>query len=181
MSFKCLDIVSDGGPQFSCRVGVTASLSSGFHPQSNGQTERVNQELEAILRSLVAENPLSWSSPLPWAKYHTTPFSHPLLGFHHSNASLGTSHPCFQTRRAMLLCLQPCTSSGGAGGPERGCVKRFFVPPNGTRSRPTVKGDLLPTSGWDRGSGCPPGTFLYWWSLVSLLCALLGSSRSFVG
>ena len=75
------DIVSDRGPQFSSRVwrafckliGATASLTSGFHPQSNGQTERVNQELEASLRSLVADNPSSWSSRLPWAEYaHNT-------------------------------------------------------------------------------------------------------------
>ena len=41
-----VDVVSDKGPQFSsvfwrefCRLlGATASLSSGYHPQSNGQT-----------------------------------------------------------------------------------------------------------------------------------------------
>lgn len=45
-----LDIVSDRGLQFISLVwkaftkalGSTASLSSGVHPQSNGQTERVN-------------------------------------------------------------------------------------------------------------------------------------------
>ena len=75
------DIVSDRGPQFSSRVwrafckiiGATASLSSGFHPQSNGQTERMNQELETTLRALVADNASSWSSCLPWAEYaHNT-------------------------------------------------------------------------------------------------------------
>ncbi len=47
------DIVSDRGPQFVsqfwrefCRqIGATVSLSSGFHPQTNGQAERVNQIL----------------------------------------------------------------------------------------------------------------------------------------
>ena len=46
------DMVSDCGPQFSSRfskafsplIGSSASVSSGFHPQPNGQTERVNQE-----------------------------------------------------------------------------------------------------------------------------------------
>ncbi|KAM9825158.1 uncharacterized protein ACBT44_005959 [Syngnathus typhle] len=46
-------IVSDRGPQFAstfwaefCRLlGATASLSLGFHSQSNGQAERLNQEL----------------------------------------------------------------------------------------------------------------------------------------
>ncbi len=48
------DVVSDRGPQFVskfwsefCRLlGATVSLSSGYHPQSNGQTERANQDLD---------------------------------------------------------------------------------------------------------------------------------------
>ncbi|KAI3356406.1 hypothetical protein L3Q82_017214 [Scortum barcoo] len=35
--------------EFCVLVGASASLSSGFHPQSNGQTERMNQELETAL------------------------------------------------------------------------------------------------------------------------------------
>ncbi len=43
-----MDVVSDRGPQFVSKfwrefcklLGATVSLSSGFHPQSNGQTER---------------------------------------------------------------------------------------------------------------------------------------------
>ncbi len=50
------DVVSDRGPQFIskfwrefCRLlGASVSLSSGFHPQSNGQTERANQDLEWV-------------------------------------------------------------------------------------------------------------------------------------
>uniref|UniRef100_A0AAY5KAD2 Integrase catalytic domain-containing protein n=1 Tax=Esox lucius TaxID=8010 RepID=A0AAY5KAD2_ESOLU len=46
------NIVSDRGPQFTSAVwkvfcaaiGATVSLSSGFHPQTNGQAERVNQK-----------------------------------------------------------------------------------------------------------------------------------------
>ena len=64
------DIVLDRDPQFNSRVwqvfcrliGATASLSSGFHPQSNEETERVNQELEATLRGLALDNASSWSS-----------------------------------------------------------------------------------------------------------------------
>lgn len=55
-----MDVVSDRGPQFVskfwrefCRLlGASVSLSSGFHPQSNGQTERANQDLERVLRCL---------------------------------------------------------------------------------------------------------------------------------
>ncbi|KAK3563236.1 hypothetical protein QTP86_018284 [Hemibagrus guttatus] len=53
------DIVSDRGSQFTSRVwrslcellGISISLNSGYHPQSNGQTERLNQEIGRFLRS----------------------------------------------------------------------------------------------------------------------------------
>lgn len=52
-----VDVVSDQGPQFSSQVwkafcralGTTVSLSSGYHPQTNGQTARANQDLETAL------------------------------------------------------------------------------------------------------------------------------------
>lgn len=67
------DIVSDRGPQFVSQLwksfcqslGTSVSLSSGFHPQTNGQTERANQDLEAALRCVASRNPTSWSSYLP--------------------------------------------------------------------------------------------------------------------
>ncbi|KAI3363972.1 hypothetical protein L3Q82_001570 [Scortum barcoo] len=40
------------------------SLSSGYHPQSNGQTERANQSLETALRCVAARNLASWSTQL---------------------------------------------------------------------------------------------------------------------
>ncbi|KAL0196731.1 hypothetical protein M9458_005271, partial [Cirrhinus mrigala] len=53
------EIVSDQGPQFISHVwkaffkllGVSVNLSSGYHPQTNGQTERKIQELGRYLRS----------------------------------------------------------------------------------------------------------------------------------
>jgi len=71
------DIVSDGRPQFVSRfwrefcrlIGATASLTSGYLPEANGQTERLNQKLETGLRCLVSQNPASWSSHLVWVEY----------------------------------------------------------------------------------------------------------------
>ncbi|KAI3364026.1 hypothetical protein L3Q82_010788, partial [Scortum barcoo] len=37
--------------------------------ESNGQTERLNQELETCLRCLVAQNQTSWSDHLTWVEY----------------------------------------------------------------------------------------------------------------
>lgn len=65
-----LGIVSDRGPQFTSSVwrafcwtlGASVSLSSGFHPQTDGQTERANQHL----KSTAAANQRTWSSHLLW-------------------------------------------------------------------------------------------------------------------
>uniref|UniRef100_A0A8D3E3V3 Gypsy retrotransposon integrase-like protein 1 n=1 Tax=Scophthalmus maximus TaxID=52904 RepID=A0A8D3E3V3_SCOMX len=76
-----IDVVSDRGPQFTSvfwrefceQLGASVSLSSGFHPQSNGQMERKNQEMETALRCMTSRNPSSWSQLLPWVEYaHNT-------------------------------------------------------------------------------------------------------------
>jgi len=49
-------------------------MSSSYHPQTDGQTERVNQCLEAFLRCTVHSCPKEWHKWLPLAKfwYNTT-------------------------------------------------------------------------------------------------------------
>ena len=87
------DVVSDRGPQFTsafwrefCRgLGATVSLSSGYHPESNGQTERANQEVEKLLRCLCSSHPASWSAMLDWAEYA-----------HNSQVSSSTGYSPFQ-------------------------------------------------------------------------------------
>ncbi|KAK1806376.1 hypothetical protein P4O66_004899, partial [Electrophorus voltai] len=82
------DIVSDRGPQFTSRfcgafcrlLGAVASLSSGFHPQSNGQTERVNQDLERTLQCLASSCPSSWSEHQSWVEFTHNTLWHSSLG-----------------------------------------------------------------------------------------------------
>ncbi|KAI3375592.1 hypothetical protein L3Q82_003912 [Scortum barcoo] len=49
-------------------LGASVSLTSGFHPQSNGQTERTNQDLESALRCVTAGNQSTWCTYLPWVE-----------------------------------------------------------------------------------------------------------------
>ena len=71
------DIVSDRGPQFHSKfwknlfglLGTKISLSSAFHPQSDGQSERVNQVLEQYLRCTINYLQSNWCDALPLAEF----------------------------------------------------------------------------------------------------------------
>jgi hypothetical protein len=70
-------IVSDRGPQFVSKfweelhklLGTKLLHSSAYHPQTSGQTERVNQILEDMLRACVLEYPQKWDECLPLAEF----------------------------------------------------------------------------------------------------------------
>ncbi|POM79400.1 Pol protein [Phytophthora palmivora] len=53
-------------------LGTKLTMSTADHPQTDGQTERVNCVLEDTLRSICAEAPRSWSDQLPMLSLHST-------------------------------------------------------------------------------------------------------------
>ena len=66
------EIVSDRGAQFTSNLwksmqralGTKQALSSAYHPQTDGQTERLNQILEDMLRACVLNFKGSWDEHL---------------------------------------------------------------------------------------------------------------------
>lgn len=50
-------------------LGVTLSLTSRYHPQSNGQTERKVKEISRFLGTLWHSHQDSWNQYLAWAEY----------------------------------------------------------------------------------------------------------------
>ena len=70
------NIVSDRGPQFTSNfwtnlmniMGVKLNHSTAFHPQSNGQSERVNQAVEQYLRSFCDYQQSNWANLLDTAE-----------------------------------------------------------------------------------------------------------------
>ena len=55
-------------------------MSSSYHPQTNGQTERLNQCLETFLRCFVNACPRKWLDWLPLAEYWYNTTYHSALG-----------------------------------------------------------------------------------------------------
>ncbi|KAF8757252.1 hypothetical protein RHS01_04115 [Rhizoctonia solani] len=51
------------------RLGIKPAFSSAYHPESDGQTERVNQFIEFYLRSYVVADHSDWATWLPLAEY----------------------------------------------------------------------------------------------------------------
>ncbi len=85
-------LLTDNGPQLTaklfletCRLlGIRNVFTSTYHPQTNGQTERINRTLASMLRHYVADDQEGWDQFLPALSYaynrgvhkstRTTPF-----------------------------------------------------------------------------------------------------------
>ena len=50
-------------------MGTRVNFSTAFHPQTDGQTERVNQVLEDMLRACVISLGKDWEKYLPFAEF----------------------------------------------------------------------------------------------------------------
>jgi transposase InsO family protein len=70
-------IVSDRGTQFTSRfwekqhevIDTRLNFSSAYHPQTDGQTERVNQILEDMLRVCALKDSKSWDKCPPYVEF----------------------------------------------------------------------------------------------------------------
>ena len=72
-----ISLTSDRGPQFALKMwnslckllGITAKLSTAWHPETDGQSKIANQEIERYLRSYVNHFQDDWVERLPMAKF----------------------------------------------------------------------------------------------------------------
>ena len=69
--------LSDQGPQFAAEfmhklnniLEIQTKLSTTYHPQTNGQTERLNQDVEQYLRLFISQRQNDWSKWITCAEF----------------------------------------------------------------------------------------------------------------
>ena len=95
-----VDIISDRDVAFTSQfwrdimkyLGINQRMSTAFHPQTEGQTERVNQVLEAYLREYCNYEQNDWAELLPLAKFSYNNSAHSATNFSPFYANYGY-HP----------------------------------------------------------------------------------------
>jgi len=91
------NIISDRDTKFTGKfwsklcynLRITRALSTAFHPQTDGQTERQNQNLEGWLRNYVCPNQDDWVELLPIAEFAYNNSIHSSIGMSPNQARYG--------------------------------------------------------------------------------------------
>jgi len=105
-------VVSDHGPQFVASftkelyrlLGIRLSFSTAWHPQTDGQTEHVNQELNQFLRLFVNKQQNDWYNLLPIVEFQ-----------HNNHVHSATQQPPFllDTGRIPHMGFEPSQAPSG--------------------------------------------------------------------
>ena len=99
-----ISIISDRDPRFTSRfwgklqeaLGTQLNFNAAFHPQTDGQSERVIQIMEDMLRSCVIDYEGSWDRYIPLVNLCTTIVSNRVLEWHLMRLYMGENveHRC---------------------------------------------------------------------------------------
>src|SRR5260370_574745 len=98
------EFISNFSRKLTALLGVKLTPSTSYHPQTDGQTERMNQEIEVYLRVFVSHQQDDWADWLLLVEFaynnkvhtatHQTPFEldtrqHPCLGVELKRSLMG--------------------------------------------------------------------------------------------
>ncbi|KAJ3704209.1 hypothetical protein LUZ61_007914 [Rhynchospora tenuis] len=99
-----VNIISDRDPLFTSnfwkelmgKLGVKLNFSTAYHPQRDGQTERVNQCVEGYLRCMVYDKQKQWHKWLSMAEWWYNTTYHSAIQCTPFQALYGYPHPNYQ-------------------------------------------------------------------------------------
>jgi hypothetical protein len=79
-------------------------LTSAYHPQANGLTERANQTIIDILNKVVNADDINWTKWLGWTQYCYNTIIHSSTGFSTFKLAFGVEPNEFKDYRLMMSC-----------------------------------------------------------------------------
>ena len=158
------DIVSDRDSRFTSETwkeflrlsGIQPRMSTAFHPQTDGQTERLNQTIEAYLRAFVGKEQDDWVRLLPMVEFAynnsvmtgngKSPF-YANYGFHPVAMDPASTEPLNLARKVYTHWITTMHDESRKGLEEEQERMRQYT--NSTRKEPPPfqVGDLLMLSG----------------------------------
>jgi len=102
------DIVADRDSRFTSEVwkeflrlsGIRPRMSTAFHPQTDGPTERLNQTIEAYLRAFVSKEQDDWVRLLPMAEF----------AYNNSTTSGNGTSPFYANYGFHLVAMDPAST-----------------------------------------------------------------------
>jgi len=110
-----LSIVSDRDPHFTSRfwqsaLGSKLTMSSTYHPQTNGQFERMIQSFEDLLRTCILDHLGAWNEVLPLIEFTYNNNFHASIGMAPYEALYGRKYRTplcwYQDGKAVLVGLE---------------------------------------------------------------------------
>ena len=92
-----ISIVLDRDPKFTAHfwkifqkaMDTRLTMSTNFHPQTDGQSERTIQVLEDMLQACVLDHKSSWEEPFPLVELPTTTIIRQVYRWHHMRHCMG--------------------------------------------------------------------------------------------
>ncbi|CAI7839790.1 unnamed protein product [Closterium sp. NIES-53] len=107
-------LISDRDPKFTSKfwkelmslMGTRLAMSSAYHPQSDGQTERLNQIVEQLLRAACKDDINKWDLHLPVLEFAYNNAKHGATGETPSFLCYGR-HPLTQQQPTVPATVQP--------------------------------------------------------------------------
>lgn len=81
VSYRDTKFTSEFWTAFVRGLGIQQNLTSAYHPQTNGQTEKTNGTMEDLLRPFCHDRQQLWEETLPMVEYAYNTSKHAATGF----------------------------------------------------------------------------------------------------